>query len=95
MVATPYPLPFTIGSRRLLSVEREVAPIAFTLEDILSGRLPGVPAMGHGEGYRVLSAPAHAEKRLREAMPGFLIGAREDYERSYIAMSGSLSLIHI
>lgn len=89
VVATPYPLPFTIGSRRLLAVEREVAPIAFTLEDILSGRLPGVPAIGHGEGYRVLSAPAHAEKRLREAMPGFLIGAREDYERSYIAMSGS------
>ena len=82
-----YRIPFFIGSRRLLTVEREVATLAFSLRDILSERTPAVPSLNNVEGLRVLSAPQAGEARLREAMPGFLIGGREEYARSYIDMA--------
>lgn len=80
---------FTVGSRRLFSVRRSVATLAFSLQDILAKRVPPVPPLNSVEGLRVLSAPTAAEQRLREVMPGFLIGAREGYARHYIDMSGS------
>ncbi len=89
MPPVEYPIPFTVGSRRLLTVERKVATLAFALEDILARRVPAVPPMTSVDGLRVLSAPPAAEARLREAMPGFLIGAREEYARYYIDMSVS------
>ena len=84
-----FAVPFTVGSRRLLAVEREVATLGFSLEDILSGRVPPVPQLAQVEGLRVLSAPATAEAWMRESMPGFLIGGREEYSRSYIDMDCS------
>lgn len=85
----PYGVAFTVGSRRLMTVERDVATLAFSLKDIFCERLPPVPALTSVEGLRVLSAPARAEKRLREAMPGFLVGARETFDRSFIDMAGT------
>lgn len=87
--STEYRIPFTVGSRRLFSIERSVATLAFSLQDILAGRVPPVPALNSVEGLRVLSAPTAAELRLRSAMPGFLIGAREQYARYFIDMAGS------
>lgn len=87
--SSTYEIPFTVGSRRLLTVKKDVATWAFSLEDVLSGRIPPVPKLAQGEGLRVLSAPACTEAQLREAMPGYLVGAREEYARSYIDMSGS------
>ncbi|KWV95589.1 GNAT family N-acetyltransferase [Erythrobacter sp. AP23] len=89
MPASSHRIPFTVGSRRLLTIEREVATLAFSLQDILSKRIPPVPVLNNVEGLRVLSAPPVAETRLREAMPGFLVGAREEYARSYIDMAGT------
>lgn len=88
-LSAPYEVAFTVGSRRLLTIEREVVTLAFSLQDIFHGRVPAVPQLTSVEGLRVLSAPTSAEARLREVMPGFLIGARETYERSYIEMSGT------
>ena len=85
---TNYGVAFTLGSRRLLTVERKVATVSFSLRDVLIGRIPSVPALTSVEGLRVLSAPPMAESRLREAMPGFLLGAHEAYDRSYIDMAG-------
>lgn len=81
-------VPFTIGSRRLFTVEREVETMAFSLEDILRCRMPPVPVPAQADGLRVLSAPPEAQVRLREAMPGFLLGGFERYARSYIDMAG-------
>ncbi|QYJ07848.1 GNAT family N-acetyltransferase [Qipengyuania flava] len=82
-------IPFTIGSRRILTATRTVATLPFSLEDILTERMPPVPSLTNTDGLRVLSAPTYAEDRLREAMPGFAVGAYEAYERSYIDMAGS------
>lgn len=80
---------FSLGARRLLTIERKVATLAFPLEGILAGRVPPVPSLTSVEGLRVLSAPLAAEERLRSAMPGFLIGARDAYARRYIDMAGT------
>lgn len=63
--------------------------MSFSLNDVLLDRLPAIPLLNQVEGLRVLSASAAAEARLRRAMPGFLIGARQDYARSYIDMAGT------
>ncbi|WP_345725498.1 GNAT family N-acetyltransferase [Qipengyuania mesophila] len=88
-LSAPYEVAFTIGSRRLLTVKRDVATLAFSLHDIFDGRVPAVPQLTSVEGLRILSAPVSAETRLLEVMPGFLVGARETYERSYIDMAGT------
>lgn len=87
--SAPHPIAFTIGSRRLLTVDREMVTLAFSLHDVLTGRLPAVPSLARVEGLRVLSAPAAAEARLRQVMPGFLVGGRDVFARSYIDMGGS------
>ena len=87
--SSTYEIPFTVGSRRLLTVKRDVTTLAFSLEDILCGRIPPVPHLAQAEGLRVLSAPTCTEAQLRETLPGFLVGAREGYARSYIEMEGS------
>jgi CelD/BcsL family acetyltransferase involved in cellulose biosynthesis len=89
MPSTQHPIPFTLGSRRLLTVNRNLAKLAFSLPDILAGRTPPVPSLASADGLRVLSAPPAAEARLRDAMPGFLVGARKEYARSYIDMARS------
>lgn len=89
VLTSEHSIPFVVGSRRLFAIERSVATLAFSLQDILAGKLPAVPVLNNVEGLRVLSAPNAAEQRLREAMPGFLIGAREHYARHYIDMTGS------
>lgn len=78
---------FTIGSRRLLSVGRDLAPWAFTLEDILGENPPPAPAPGR-DGLRVLSAPVDQVDAITAAFPRHLIGGRQDYRRHYIAMEG-------
>ena len=85
----PYRVAFTLGSRNLFSVRRDVAVLSFSLTDLLSDRLPDIPSLSALDGLRVLSASPAAETRLRQAMPDFLVGARQDYDRSFIDMSGS------
>ena len=89
MASAAHPIAFTIGSRRLFAIERQLVTVSFSLEDILLERPPAVPTLGSADGLRVLSAPPAAEERLHAAMPGFVVGARQDYARSYIAMTGS------
>ena len=89
MALAVHPIAFTIGSRRLFAIERQLVTVSFSLEDILLERPPAVPTLGSADGLRVLSAPPAAEERLHAAMPGFVVGARQDYARSYIAMTGS------
>lgn len=79
---------FTLGSRRLLSVERELATWAFSLEDVLAAQLPPAPRPGR-DGLRVLSAPRSAITAIAAQLPEALIGARQDYRRHFIDMSGS------
>jgi CelD/BcsL family acetyltransferase involved in cellulose biosynthesis len=80
---------FTVGSRRLFSVRREVARWSFSLEDLLSpDRQLAPPPMGR-EGFRILSAPRREVANIEARFPGLLIGGRQDYRRHYIDMSGS------
>tara|TARA_B100000678_G_scaffold145607_1_gene121605 strand:- start:329 stop:1243 length:915 start_codon:yes stop_codon:yes gene_type:complete len=81
---------FTIGARRLFAVDREVATMAFSLEDALSGTLPAHLVAANGaDGIRVLSAPLAMADRIVADLPHHLAGAREDYRRHYIAMDGT------
>ncbi len=78
---------FTLGSRRLLSVPRQLATWGFTLDDVLSGTLPDPPPSGR-DGVRVLSAPTDRLAIVSACYPGFVGGGRQDYRRHYIDMAG-------
>lgn len=78
---------FTVGSRRLLSVGRDLATWSFSLEDIL-GRAEDAlnpPSPGQ-DGLRVLSAPQSALPAIRARFPEHLTGGEQRYKRHYIDM---------
>ena len=79
---------FTVGSRRLLSVPRQLSTWAFSLEDVLAGALPAAPSSGR-DGVRVLSAPTARLAEVTARFPGFIAGGRQDYRRHYIDMGQS------
>jgi len=79
---------FTLGSRRLLSVPRNLSTWGFSLEDVLAGVLPDAPASGR-DGVRVLSAPTNSIAAVMAHYPGFIAGGRQDYHRHYIDMAQS------
>lgn len=79
---------FTLGSRRLLSVPRDLATWSFGLEQVLSQALPDAPAPGP-DGLRILSAPTERLAAIAARYPGFVAGGRQDYRRHYIDMTGS------
>ena len=81
-----HPINFTVGSRRLFSVKRELATASFTLESALARRLPDLPQHPDGDGLRVLSAPVDLANSICAAYPGYLRGAEQRYRRHYIPM---------
>lgn len=81
---------FTLGSRRLLSVPRDLATWGFGLDDVLAGDLPCAPTPGP-DGVRVLSAPTARLSDVAACYPGFVAGAQQDYRRHYIAMDGDFA----
>lgn len=89
MMAQPTSIDFTIGSRRLFSVERSLHPMGFSLEDALAGTLPARTAMDGADGLRIRSAPTPIAAGLLAAFPDHVAGAREDFQRHYILMDGS------
>jgi len=76
---------FTLGARRLVSVPRELATWAFSLEDVLATALPEAPPPAR-DGVRVLSAPTALLPDLAARYPGCIAGGRQDYQRHYIDM---------
>ncbi|AUX68841.1 GNAT family N-acetyltransferase [Porphyrobacter sp. HT-58-2] len=79
---------FTLGSRRLLRVQRQLSTWAFNLDDVLAGALPTAPPSGR-DGVRVLSAPTARLAEVSARYPGFVAGGRQDYRRHYIDMGQS------
>jgi CelD/BcsL family acetyltransferase involved in cellulose biosynthesis len=81
---------FTLASRRLVSVPRRLATWAWSLEAALASDPadPPPPAAGR-DGFRVLSAPRALLPAIAARFPRHVIGARQDYPRRYIAMTGS------
>jgi CelD/BcsL family acetyltransferase involved in cellulose biosynthesis len=77
---------FTLGSRRLARVPRELATWAFSLEDVLAATLPPLPPPAR-DGVRVLSAPTLLLPEVAARFPGCIAGGRQDYQRHYIDMS--------
>jgi len=76
---------FTLGSRRLASVPRDLATWAFSLEDVLAAALPAMPPPAR-DGVRVLSAPALLLPEVTARYPDCIAGGRQDYQRHYIDM---------
>ena len=81
---------FTLGSRRLLSVPRQLSTWAFSLDEALAGALPPAPDCGR-DGVRVLSAPTARLGEVSTRFPGFVAGGRQDYRRHYIDMRQSFA----
>ncbi|WP_379922581.1 GNAT family N-acetyltransferase [Erythrobacter sp. R86502] len=77
---------FTLGSRRLFSVPRALSTWSFTLEDVLTARLPHPPLSG-ADGVRILSAPTASLPQVAAHYHGFIAGGRQDYHRHYIDMA--------
>lgn len=89
MTAQPTPIRFTLGSRHLLSVPRQLAPLAFSLEDVLGSRMPLLPSGDEqSDGLRVLSAPLSMVGDIVRHFPDHVMGGRQDYRRYYIDMAG-------
>lgn len=80
---------FTVGSRRLFSVGRDLASWSFTLEDILVNPPDFAPPQPGRDGLRVLSAPQAGIPAITARFPNHLVGGRQDYRRHYIDMSGT------
>ena len=80
---------FTVGSRRLLSVGRDLATWAFTLEDLLADGSVLNPPEAARDGLRVLSAPSESIPAIAALFPNHLMGGHQDYRRHYIDMAGS------
>ncbi|GAB5350115.1 GNAT family N-acetyltransferase [Alteriqipengyuania sp. 357] len=91
MAAERIPVAFTLGARRLFSVDRRLEPMTFSLQEILAGAPPGAfpsrPDSG-ADGIRVLSAPQDMAASIVAEHPGHIAGARENFRRHYIAMEG-------
>ncbi len=81
---------FTLGSRRLLRVNRQLATWAFGLEDVLADSLPPAPLPGR-DGLRVLSVPTARLAAVTAHYPGFIAGGRQDYRRHFIDMRQSFA----
>jgi len=79
---------FTVGSRRLLSVPRDLATWSFSLEEVLSGAATSEAPTSGRDGLRVLSAPNASLEAITARFPRHLIGGRQDYRRHYITMAG-------
>lgn len=81
---------FTLGSRRLLGVTRQVTTWSFNLEEILAANSdlasPPPPSAGR-DGVRILSAPLAQLATVTAAFPELIAGARQDYRRHYIDMA--------
>ena len=86
---TLVPIDFTVGSRRLLSVERQLSTWAFSLEEALATKARNLTVPPPGpDGFRILSAPLGKIPEIEALCPHHVIGARQDYPRHYIAMDG-------
>ena len=81
---------FTVGSRRLFSVGRDLADWSFSLEDVLasSDRQLRLPDTGQ-HGLRVLSAPIDMVPAITALARPLVMGAEQRYRRHYIDMSGT------
>jgi len=86
MVSKPVTLSFSIGSRRLFAIERHLADIAYSLDDLTSGQRPHALGGPGADGLRVLSAPPCDIPFWQAQFPRHRIGAVQHYRRHFIAM---------
>lgn len=91
MTARRVDITFTVGSRRLLAVPRQLNTVRYSLEQLLAGEalVFDDPADG-GDGYRVLSAPVAALETM-DRRTTRLIGGLRCYRRHYIDMTGDFT----
>lgn len=85
-IVTATPINFIVGSRRLFSVERQLATWSFSLEEVLTGTGRLTPPDAGRDGLRVLSAPTDALPKITARFDQHVIGGRQDYARHYIDM---------
>jgi CelD/BcsL family acetyltransferase involved in cellulose biosynthesis len=90
MIPAKVPIKFVVGSRMLFAVPKRLATISWSLENLVAGRMPDMPANDEAiDGYRILSAPCDGLEELRARLPGYMIGGFQAYRRYYIDMEGS------
>lgn len=83
---------FVIGSRKILSVPRQLIPIHFSLEQLIGNQPVSLPdgkgAPAEAQGYRIRSAPQDQYDTILGHYPGYIVGGYQAYNRYYIDMSG-------
>lgn len=82
-------VPFTLGSRRLFTVPRELAAVRYSLADLLADTA-GAEQLGApvGDGWTIGSAPLSLLDHVAKALPDYTVGGLQTYRRHYIAMDG-------
>lgn len=82
---------FVIGSRKILSIPRQLISINYTLDQLIANQ-PASPAasgdMAGVQGYRIRSAPQEQLDPIKQRYPGHIIGGYQGYNRYYIDMAG-------
>lgn len=77
---TAVALKFQVGARTLVSVRRRLVRIGLSLDEVLAGHVPVLPA-SDGDGYLITSLPADPAERVRGERHVTLV--RQRYTRFY------------
>ena len=84
------PVRFTVGSRHLAAVPRELLTVSCGLGELIQGSMAALPELPHdADGYRVLSAPVGSFGAIAAGHPGRIAGGFHAYRRHFIDMEGS------
>ena len=80
MTAVAIPLRFQLGARTVAAIPRRLIRVARSLDDVLSGALPGLaPLPADADGYLITSLPAGLIGAL--GVRGMLLFVRQRYVR--------------
>ncbi|MXO89315.1 GNAT family N-acetyltransferase [Pontixanthobacter aquaemixtae] len=84
------PIKFVVGSKVLFSVPKALENVLLSLTEVIDGSRVSLPDLADGQdGYRILSAPAHALSQILREHRGLAAGGIQTYRRHYIDMRGS------
>lgn len=87
--ARPVPIRFTIASRSLFYVSRQMHVIDTSLAESLSGSPPALPSLAADvDGYKIISYPQSGYDSLMTRHPGLVQGKLRHFHHHYVDMSG-------
>ena len=85
MTAAVMPLAFRVGARTLAAVPRRLVRVALSLDQVLAGDVPPLPALGRADGFLVTSLPEPVLATMTR--PGVVAAVRQRYVRHHVDLT--------